>query len=260
MKQFDAWLTDDCFAAHLIGHLHSTFSSVVNVTFGDRIITFSQRRGLPDSIAADREVLSLLRALAPETGIDKRGKSFFVNGEHLFDTVQKNNCFRLNVNAPEFLQAHKKLEDTSGYTNGFIILPPARSAIKHLKALAAACHRNDLSEIFRVLPRCIGFGKGLTPSSDDAVIGILFAAYHGDVPQFFKELREQKILVGLTNEISLKYLYCAFESRFSESLADLSETGMREIYKIGSTSGADLLFGIKLAFEENCVLPSQLFG
>lgn len=45
MKRLDAWLTDDCFAAHLIGHLHSTFSSVLNIKFGDRIITFSQEGG-----------------------------------------------------------------------------------------------------------------------------------------------------------------------------------------------------------------------
>ena len=252
MKRLDAWLTDDCFAAHLIGHLHSTFSSVLNIKFGDRIITFSQRRGLPDSIAVDREVLSLLRDLSQYEVIEKRGKSFFVNGEHLFDTVQKNSCFRLNVNASEFLQAHKKLEETSGYTNGFMVLPPAQTqtVIQNLKALAAACYRNDVEEIFRVLPQCIGFGKGLTPSSDDAVIGILFAAYYGAVPPFFKDLREYRILDELTNEISLKYLYCAFESRFSKPLADLSEIGIREIYNIGSTSGADLLFGMKLAFEE----------
>ncbi|CAM3622661.1 DUF2877 domain-containing protein [Erysipelothrix urinaevulpis] len=102
----------------------------------------------------------------------------------------------------------------------------------------------------------IGRGKGLTPSGDDVIIGMLFL--HAMTPyldiEFFKVLNEL-LAQNKTNEISQSFIREAIEGRFYQVLLDIYkanddreiiEKRITKMLAFGSSSGKDTLAGILL--------------
>ena len=138
--------------------------------------------------------------------------------------------------------------------------------IARLKELCKVWLAQDKSSFDEILPCCLGAGKGLTPSSDDMLIGII-AVMHGAqafgiVKSFPFQNREEleTAIRGKTVYVSKKYILCASEGRFSEGILQLLSavfsgentdwTRLIELVgSVGSTSGADILYGIQMGLQ-----------
>ena len=103
--------------------------------------------------------------------------------------------------------------------------------------------------------------------SDDMLVGMICVAiavklhlqsisYQRVITDEIKALMMSAI-VGKTTDISIKYLVCALEGRFSDVLRELMgavfsgsvldwDAGIERVAGIGSTSGIDMLLGIWL--------------
>ena len=136
------------------------------------------------------------------------------------------------------------------------IYPKVREFIRSLM-------NEDDSKTLDAFSNIVGFGPGLTPSSDDMVIGTLSAIY------FYEEKRGENSsnlykniylrAIDKTTKISeemykhfsegkLNELYVDFLNEFFMDGTKLSNL-MSEIFKIGSTSGTDYLVGFYLGMK-----------
>lgn len=128
---------------------------------------------------------------------------------------------------------------------------------KLLEALIAGDHEKFLT----LLPKFIGFGPGLTPSTDDFLAGIMMSLYYetavnaGDLEVVKKHLGDiYRAAQGRTTIISenmLKLASCGYVSedyralvrgvffKTDESMDKLAQT----VIKHGASSGTDFLFG-----------------
>ena len=112
----------------------------------------------------------------------------------------------------------------------------------------------------------LGLGEGLTPSGDDCLVGALavvhrFARSWLDAhPEIERVVRAASLTA--TNAIAREFVTHALAGRFSESLIDLLsaqsakdiEGAVTHLLRMGATSGADTLHGIRLAL---CALGSD---
>lgn len=112
------------------------------------------------------------------------------------------------------------------------------------------------------LLKIIGRGKGLTPSGDDLLIGLIWA---NDIRRIFSEesisaLKELIVEEGLTTDVSTSYYKAALTGRYSSRLIDLCnalinidrleiEKQILQIIEYGHTSGRDILSGIALGIN-----------
>lgn len=134
----------------------------------------------------------------------------------------------------------------------------ARGLAKFLPALA----ENDAAGMEAGLMGFIGLGLGLTPSMDDFLTGFLYAShvlaeagrgltYLTALPALVKTVAEAR-----TSEISAAYLCAAADNDYFSIVEDTAiallrgdkETA-RDILRVGSNSGADILTGMYFAFS-----------
>lgn len=112
-------------------------------------------------------------------------------------------------------------------------------------------HLRSLARCDREVPSILGFGAGLTPSTDDYVLGML--AYADATGSFFREeLRDSiKGPSDLASPVSRSMLACALSGRYPEvALRVMRERSPRSLLDLlghGSTSGFDLALGILAA-------------
>jgi hypothetical protein len=117
----------------------------------------------------------------------------------------------------------------------------------------------DEEYINGVLKSIIGRGKGLTPSGDDLLIGLLWINEISGIlsKEFLNRLKQLIFQGGLTTDVSINYYKSAFKGDYSSSLIDLCYSiiefneeeiriNLENIIQYGHTSGADLLSGIAL--------------
>ena len=112
----------------------------------------------------------------------------------------------------------------------------------------------------------IGLGPGLTPSYDDACVGVMavFMAADRDLPFMITDDD-----LAVTTSVSARYLRLAREGYFGEAIVrvleavrtgrDVRQSALR-LEWIGATSGRDILFGMRQAFlalERMGVLPER---
>ena len=102
-------------------------------------------------------------------------------------------------------------------------------------------------------PARLGLGSGLTPSFDDACVGVM-AVYRalGKPPPFVIADEPE------TTDVSARYLRLAREGFFGQPLLDLADAlsgekdlkdCLRNMLEIGATSGADMICGIRAALQ-----------
>ncbi|MEM3402305.1 MAG: DUF2877 domain-containing protein [Candidatus Hadarchaeales archaeon] len=136
-------------------------------------------------------------------------------------------------------------------------------AYQRLSALVGAVLRRDVNELAEQAKRLIGLGGGLTPSGDDALSGFMAALWWlsssldvavDDVKRINNAIATQ---AQQTMLLSRQILYHASRGEVSERVerllnallagdADDVEREVKEVIKIGETSGADMLLGILL--------------
>lgn len=287
-------LSSDFVKAPLIkGRIHSQFSRVVNIEFlhedyQPRLITLLPPgyTGIPDSMVVDTQYFMKISSLPVGTTVIKRNLSFtFDRIDETFegDKVSVYPDFLINLNSEDerferqkfethdlnnFLSSLKGFYTRVNRWDGFSRLPSSvcRQIIGKHRSLCHALIKRNINDIKKKLISCVGVGCGLTPSSDDATVGILAAARSGifgvEVPRI-DVFETWKQLDGLTTDISRKYLCCAVEGRFPDVLRNLLtvvlkrekhnldyEPYLNAVAEVGSTSGMDMLKGIEIAFRE----------
>jgi hypothetical protein len=267
----------------LRGRIHSQFGRVVNIEFlqdgfQPRLITLLPPgfTGIPDSLVVDTAYFKKISLLPIGTTVIKKSLSFTFDG--IEETMEGDNAhlqqdFLCNLNHEfgkhdinNFLGSLKDIYTRVNKQDGFSRLPfsTSQQILQKLRGLCCALIEGNINEIEKKLLLCTGVGYGLTPSSDDAVVGILAAARSGifgvevpsmDISKTWKQLER------LTTDVSRKYLCCAVEGRFSDTLRNLLRTilipekfdckiYLQAVAEIGSTSGMDMLKGIEIAFRE----------
>lgn len=111
------------------------------------------------------------------------------------------------------------------------------------------------------LPYLVGRGLGLTPSGDDMLIGyIIGCLLFTDLPILERVEKYRKYFTRQTTIVSTAYLTALLKRRVSSPLFSLVESlskkecesilsSIREIEKVGHTSGRDTLFGLLLSLK-----------
>lgn len=293
-------------AAFLEGTVHSIFKSVINVSFEmpeheKRLITIIPPNipGIPDSLVVSNDYFKKILILPIGAKVIKEYLTFNFQtiDEHLYGTdkclIKSNICCDINLNNTKY---YDKLRYIIGNMNRFIATLQefrmknsrkdgfthfSEEKRKKLKILVEQfCDKlfeADEKGLQEVVKKCVGTGPGLTPSTDDILVGIM-AVFSGilacgcpagtkwntirdgnrvlnriiDIVNFNLEIE------GLTTDVSRKYLQCALEGRFSDVLLNLVTVLFSEkrycldplieaIANVGSTSGMDMLLGVEIA-------------
>ena len=284
---------------HLTGRVHSQFRQVTNICFDvpgglPRLITILTPRytGIPDSLVVSEKYFSKLALLPVGEAVTKNRFSFAFEtvAEPLTGTpdcrrtshmaqhinFRRNNLTQKNIGSflkvlTSFLTDHEDGYFNSENSGGTNIAEEHKAKVMLLlRSFCNALIAEDIEMAVSILPRCVGAGSGLTPSSDDALVGIMAAVTAAKLFEtsqeygytFLYDNKEalMKSIDGKTTDVSLKYLLCAFEGRFSDALLDLicalfakneSEWDpiLKAVASVGGTSGMDMLSGIEIGCQ-----------
>lgn len=127
--------------------------------------------------------------------------------------------------------------------------------ISLINLLKTKQHENLVSAINQL----VGLGIGLTPSGDDYLVGLMAFLLlenhpaHSFYPEFYQGIAQSKDrttpISAITLEKALKHEYRENMHQLIQSLVDADETEIYsqflEVFNIGSSSGSDMLFGIR---------------
>lgn len=133
--------------------------------------------------------------------------------------------------------------------------PVALRASRRLSAFFSALRCGRQEALTDALGKLLGLGPGLTPSTDDWVVGFLYAVRPYIKPPLLNKICQavRQSMVSATNRISAAYLECACEGGSFEIMEELlaaESTGAAErLLSIGSSSGSDMLTGLLFAIK-----------
>lgn len=299
-KIIEARLTDEFIGfAEIPGIIHSKFHTVLNILFrmpagGSKLITIITPgiKGIPDSITVTEEYFARISLLPVGSGL--LCKNLNICFESISETLKGNiQCLRKSglvikcsaektLSPPSF---RRFFEGLGAYSikncrnNGFSVWGFQRKnqIALDLQTFGKAWLDHDIAGMETMLLKNIGLGIGLTPSCDDAFLGMIAvysaAKLYADAPVEIKKKELScwkdlpvmgsvtpftKLLFNRTTDVSLKYLCCSQEGRFSDAVIDLmraifSETGenletcIESVSLVGESSGMDMLFGTEIA-------------
>lgn len=286
-------------ADRLSGTIHSKFKSVINVVFnlgetadegmtGTRLITIitNDLSDIPDSLVVSRQDFESLSRIPLDGGVKKTGDDIIFS-DSLLCHIKRNSIVTGQLDFEGHFSYPDRQRELYELFNKGLYLGDRRDGFgmtyeeqyKRLSLFAHGMMNCELSASVEALTKNIGRGKGLTPSSDDAMVGIM--AYTMGVMlansheakekylSFAKLMIKQVSLKEYTTDVSCKYLYCASEGRFGQNLQDLMKWIFQDksenihniidrIIQTGSTSGTDLLVGVRIA-NEVCLKNGNYF-
>lgn len=225
------------------GVVHSVFDRTANLMLcspsGERMITLADPYlpPVPDSILMPRDRIS---AAEPGMPVILSGSDLVIGKEAFVLDRQSADAFHIDA------KAHQPCTDaflslTEGLPTGFEHIPVSRRK----QACEALCTENGGA--------FIGLGPGLTPSYDDACVGMMavFCANGRKIPFVLPDL-------SVTTDVSARYLRLAREGYFGMALkqvidalysdGDLKDC-IRTLLHVGATSGSDMLYGMRRALQ-----------
>jgi hypothetical protein len=146
---------------------------------------------------------------------------------------------------------------------------PARSSEAHVDfelvgELVGALASPDVARLHDVLSRLVGNGVGLTPSGDDAIVGVLAVLHRCIVPHVSARALDAlavalEPVVDRTTAISAHFMGLALRGEFGERLVTVADAcctpsgpdpeAVDHLLSTGATSGADALAGVAAAAE-----------
>lgn len=231
------------------GRVHSVFHRVVNLIFGERMLTLASPELplMPDTLRLSPAGIAAALTL-------KQDQPVRWNGETLqpLDLAFQPGLWQDIPHAPPRLTAGylNRLENACRSVEepcGFHRLPEKwqRKAEKALGDYALALWRgNDAAAVLRGV---IGLGPGATPSADDGALAVSALFETGKI-SFPAEL-----LAG-TSAISAKYLLNAESGFYADPLKALvkepTPDNARALAACGATSGKDMLYALCLASRQ----------
>lgn len=142
-----------------------------------------------------------------------------------------------------------------------------------------ACRSRDLRRVLDAGLRLIGLGPGLTPSGDDFMGGLLFAAYHRAacqadsalwdaraVAHFLRQARPGTNTISFTMLSDLAYgagpepLHRLSNALIKDAPTDIIQPAVRALTCIGHTSGWDMLTGLLAGMQGSKAHSTLLAG
>lgn len=243
----------------------SMFAHSVNFEHHDSLLTFHDHTRIPSPMS----ILLTLEEGQLETYFKDVNEVILTSSGIAFSNV----CFpfsltehthhHLDIKTP--LSAHH-LDALQATLQSVLALKPPSTTLEarwfdqrllHLQA--SVLEEASLKE---ALQHLLGFGSGLTPSGDDAIVGFL-AGLHYIQQQSTLKIVKQHLSVLLEDKnatvwLSQHFLHMALEGWFIEPILTLYEkllgendieTIIHQILSLGHTSGADLLRGLALAIS-----------
>jgi hypothetical protein len=278
------------------GKVHSVFERTFNVLFGDELVGIGRRDvarspiNLVTDIASSESMSSLGISKDMQVEVDDRlliggmleisleGAMIWqprdhVDGHPNFDHVKKNLKIlekfiaenRRREGLGELLShtdeiAVGKISSTSNFND------VAKVVLPNLVNLFRAIESENVNDIGKISGNLIGLGPGLSPSGDDALIGLMVALWWttnslgGDIERVRKinetiithanktTLLSKQLLRhaarGETNEI----VEALFDGIFVGEPEDVI-AGARKVLRIGETSGVDMMVGLLLGLR-----------
>ena len=243
-------LVDPLLDKPLHGAIHSVFEHACNIMFGKRMMTVVQGdERIPDSIRLSAEAFAQLVSAGKASQIRLCETELSWNDASIplhiddWDGSMLAGAF----DAVGILQAIRKA--------GIPKLALSAAAQDDLHTAAEAILLNQWTKSHRILQRLIGLGQGLTPSADDAVVGILATLRRSDGIRFPIPVE----LLERTTDVSAKYLRCAGQGYFSQRVLAIFEAdtaglpqALERTAAWGASSGSDMLHGVRMVCEIKC--------
>lgn len=266
------------------GKIHSMFNKSLNIKTPTKIINIIENNDSlsPFSIGVDKEsMIYFLENLSLEDTIyiDYEKKHILFETLDLIlelsdegydcsiNKVEKNNIL-ISHNIKIVSSFIKNISKVNGFDKDneeFVdrIIHPKETSndefydnINKLKNIVLYGKKDDT-----VFDYFVGRGKGLTPSGDDFLVGLISTLKMVDEDKISNYLYEYLELKGIkrTTDISLEYLMYACSGKVSNSIIDLcrsiistklyTENLIDRVANTGSTSGIDTLLGMLLGFS-----------
>ncbi len=254
------YLTDQFLnSSEQFGRVHSVFEHAINLEFENALVTIlpDVNAGIPDSIEIANDDFASLKKINVGEIASLKNKNIRIAYQIINIDAQNSNSDwgETALASPEEIERRKSL---FGFYHE---LPPKIE--ENMQNLLQALNQNNIDECEKILSTTIGLGSGLTPSADDALVGIMaffhFLENSKCAPTSILPDLVCKLAKGRTTDVSLKYLHCAAQKRFAlplisvvKSLFDANTTefdfpALAKLLASGHTSGKDTLRGISKA-------------
>ena len=164
------------------------------------------------------------------------------------------------------------IKDTEKFEKSQIADIFARAAYTGINELSCAMEENSADRVEYCLSKLVGLGRGLTPSMDDFLCGMLFVFHYSknywDYKAKFLDVLSscvKELALQNTNAYSAAYIISAAEGEDFSLMRQCLESAADEdffdcvnrLLSVGSSSGADMLSG--MCFAAKYILKQQNF-
>lgn len=248
-------------------YIHSCFESGLNIKVGN-MLTFIGNKSdtlVPYGILLKKRDVDKLREntdRAISTFIWKEAEKKFESSNITIE-VKGSSKYSSTLNTASTALEEKQISlikdniDLSLFTGFDLTIEDIiTQKTKDIRELQDCFMSTNKVEIEKVLKGWIGRGRGLTPSGDDFLQGILFVNSMCTIlSSEFLEAIESLLDQEYTTDISKNYFLCALRGMFTQPLLELYKSveesnllmvrkSIDEILKFGHTSGTDIIAGV----------------
>ncbi len=245
--------------SEISGRVHSVFEHAVNLELNETLLTLlaDKNANIPDSIVVSQKDFALLKNIQAQDEILLTNKKIKIAEIEIDFTNSQN--FENNFSASE-LATSQEIENRRKLFGFYHELP--ERAEKKFDDILKAIKNQDILACENILKTLIGLGSGLTPSADDALLGIsatleFFNKCGINVLDNFADML-YKLSENRTTDVSRKYFKCACQKRYSLPLINVVRSlfennfkfdypALAKLLNTGHSSGKDTMRGILLA-------------
>lgn len=245
------------------GWLHSSFHTAVNLFFppssqdtGRLITLLAPGRALvPDSLLLSEEAFAAVQWLPLNSRVQKQGTLLIWENPPLclsFGHTRTGNPLIPACHAETILRAVAQIRTNAHKSHGLEQLYGAGCAgrIQGLYWLTESLKRGQTVQALHQIVESAGAGPGLTPSSDDMMVGILTVLRSlGCRAPFPDAAAAYAALEGRTTDVGRQYICRALEGCISETMRDAlagNVSAWNQLAETGATSGIDTLTGLEI--------------
>lgn len=233
-------------------YVHSVFNNGINLKADDRLIFIGLKDG-PSAIKIDKDQIETLVKTKVNDEVIYENRKLKLRSVNLIIDLSKSHTKTYDIQVQDINSSI--ISRVERIILGYNFITGFEEKISDLVERLDNEYANDVD----YLDYLLGRGKGLTPSGDDFVVGML--AYHQVNPflsEEFLDTLDKKIEAKVTTDISLNFLMDARDGYFVQEIIDLfdavgsNSNFIAHIYNIanfGHTSGIDMLSGIFAAIR-----------
>lgn len=271
-------------------HVHSVFNKTINLIANKNIITLLEHEGNMGPmciLVSSKKIKNLNIHKGEEVKLSKDKIEFLRSANHIqllgarsidFNpvfTYEKETIARLFTKLELLEETIYKLGNLEGIGRCIFNLgitskqmeidQYSRFILPRVKRFVNICINKEAEKISRSIKEIVGFGPGLTPSTDDFLMGLIasFIYLNNHFDLRMNKFNEMflKDIDGKTTMISENLLKWASKGKVSYTvrnslIAFLSTTSINkfndriiDLLEIGKTSGTDIACGIYIAFK-----------